>query len=64
MPQNTPHHFVHGLKREEHRDVDMNATRLGTDLKEIQGLDERYQMTLIKVKKRKKGKKKRRKKKI
>ena len=53
MPQNTPHHFAHGLKREEHRGVDMNATCLGTDLKEIQGLDERYQMALIEVKKRK-----------
>ena len=48
MPQNTAHGKAvnRGRKRPEQRDVDMNATRLGTDLNELQGLDERYQTTL------------------
>ena len=48
MPQNTAHGRAvnRGRKRPEQRDVDMNAIPLGTDLNELQGLDERYQMTL------------------
>ena len=41
MPQNTPHHSRRNQKRLEHNNVDMNATCLGTNLNDTQGLDER-----------------------